>query len=569
MGEEWVDWGMRIRIVTFFLLSCIAVATHAQTELGQRVLYDYSWDNRGYEEYLERMETVSNIRLKAGTRPRLTANQYNEWGSSKHWNKFGKESARNRNELLARALILQGDFAIVARQQDQAGKHGSWPWLTKELYRDHYHFYTFGSHEDAFAFSLQPVYGLEIIDTDDERGKISRFTGGFRVEAGYDAKLYGMVDFRDNTEAGNGPYNSRATLYEDNVPNVELKGDGSTSYDISESIIQYYGRNLAASAGRGRHQWGPGYFGGLILNGYAPPFDYARFDANFSRVSYTFLHGFLESLTAADTLYINPDTRPRTINAQKYLSAQRLEISPRNNLLLAFSQTVVYGDRGLQLGYLTPLNFLYSVQHSNDDKDNLLISFDGKWRPTAGLKLYGELLLDDVLVGDLFQGTGNSKNAYTLGVHGIVPRPIWEKFDARVEYTKIRPFVYSHFFEVNRYSHWTSPLGYTREPNSEFINLRLGASFYPLYLSAGYARQNHGANTADKNVGGSINEANYAGNNAEFPFLDGRFEHTETVSLTARFEVLPNLNLNFEVASISKSKLPDRTEWKAGFGWNL
>ncbi|MBL0059938.1 MAG: hypothetical protein IPP40_00150 [bacterium] len=438
-----------------------------------------------------------------------------------------------------------------------------------KLFQDGYDFYSYGDTYSKFAFSFQPVYGLKVIETDDERGKISQFTGGFRVEAGYDARLYGMVDFRDITEAGNGPYSSRATLYEDNVPNAELKGEAGTSYDISESILQYYGKNLAISAGRGRHKWGPGYFGGLLLNSYAPPFDYARFDANFSRVNYTFLHGFLESITPADTLYTNPDGRPRTINAQKFLSAQRIEVSPRNNVLVAFSQAVVYGDRGLQLGYLTPLNFLYSVQHSNDDKDNLMLSFDGKWRPTSGLKLYGELLLDDVLVSDLFQGTGNSKNAYTVGVHGIVPKPFWEKFDARVEYTKIRPFVYSHFFEVNTYSHWTSPLGYTREPNSEFINLRLGASFYPLYLSVGYERQNHGANTETENVGGSIYETNYEGNNENFPFLAGRFEHTDKINFSARYEVLPNLNLLFEIVAISKSRVPDRTEWKAGFGWNL
>ena len=487
-----------------------------------------------------------------------------------------KEVLRYKLEYRARLEIINSNKSASTEHPKGAHRVMLWPALFNELFTDGFHFYSYrtindrtAATTDNFAFSFQPVYGLQLIETDDERGKISQFTGGFRVEAGYDARFYGMVDFRDITEAGNGPYGSRAALYEDNVPNAELKGDAGTSYDISESILQYYGKNLAASAGRGRHKWGPGYFGGLLLNSYAPPFDYVRFDANFSRVNYTFLHGFLESITPADTLYTNPDGRPRTINSQKFLSAQRLEVSPRSNVLLAFSQAVVYGDRGLQLGYLTPLNFLYSAQHSNDDKDNLLLSFDGKWRPIPGLKFYGELLLDDVLVSDLFQGTGNSKNAYTVGVHGIVPKPFWEKFDARVEYTKIRPFVYSHFFEVNTYSHWTSPLGYTREPNSEFINFRLGASFYPLYLSVGYERQNHGANTDDLIVGGSIYEANYEGNNEDFPFLAGRFEQTDKINFSARYEVLPNLNLLFEIDAISKSGVPDRTEWKAGFGWNL
>lgn len=534
--------------------------------------------SHGWNDYMERFETSTKYRLNHGARPNLvnrrpvrhtdyfdfTENEVSEMQriTAKEWNRYFGEYA-------SRHLVMSGLRIGGPSEYGMKYRNAGWPTILRKFYADGYHFYTYGSDDDNFAFSVQPVYGLRVIETDDERGKITQFTGGFRVEAGYDSRLYGMVDFRDITEAGNGPYSSRAALYEDNVASAELKGDGGTSYDISESILQYYGRNLAISAGRGRHKWGPGYFGGLLLNSYAPPFDYARFDANFNRVSYTFLHGFLESIIPADTLYTNPDGRPRTINAQKYLSAQRLEISPRDNVLLAFSQAVVYGDRGLQLGYLTPLNFLYSVQHSNDDKDNLLISLDGKWRPIKGLKIYGELLLDDVLVSDLLRGTGNSKNAFTVGAHGIIPKPVWEKFDARIEYTKIRPFVYSHFFEVNTFSHWTSPLGYTREPNSEFINFRLGASFYPLYLSVGYERQNHGANTETENVGGSIYETNFEGNNESFPFLSGRFEQTSKIRFGARYEVLPNLNLRLEIDAISESRMQDRTEWKAGFGWNL
>ncbi len=553
------------------VLCCAALAAFAQKLPNSYGPRDFSWTDKNYESYLERIETATSISVKSVTRPRLVSNAFIEWSNTKrHWNEFGRESIRYRNQLNARSRIIAGRAILRGNGSEaDAGPQGEWPIMLKQLYRDGYHFYSYSSEPEHFAFSVQPVYSFEIIETDDKRGKLSKFTGGFRVEAGYNSRLYGMVDFRDNTEAGNGPYESRDDLYEDRWAAIELKGDGSASYDVSESILQYYGKNLAVSAGRGKHKWGPGHFGGLLLNNYAPPFDYARLDANFSRVNYTFLHGFLESVTPADTLYTNPDGRPRTINAQKYLSAQRIEVSPRNNVLLAFSQAVVYGDRGLQLGYLTPLNFLYSVQHSNDDKDNLLLSFDGKWRPTPGLKFYGEFLLDDVKVGDLFKGTGNSKNAYTLGVHGIVPREFWEKFDARFEYTKIRPFVYSHFFDVNTYSHWTSPLGYTREPNSEFISLRLGGTFYPLYVSIGYERQNHGANTDDRNVGGSIQSGNYEGNKESFPFLDGRFERTESIGMSARYEVLPNLNLLLALNKISESRLPDRTEWKAGFGWNL
>ncbi|MBU1920103.1 capsule assembly Wzi family protein, partial [bacterium] len=455
--------------------------------------------------------------------------------------------------------------------------------MLDRLYSDSFHFGTLYIGRQ-FVATFQPVYGIERIDTDDERDPITRITTGFRVEGAYktrkDDHFYYMVDFRDHAESGNGPYDSRERLYEDRWAAVDTKGKSETSYDISESLIQYYGKDLAITAGRGRHQWGPAQYGGLFLNGYAPPFDYVRFDGIFERrdnpwaLYYTFLHGFLESTTPAETLYTLPDGRARTINSQKYISAQRVEIRPAANVIFGFSQGVIYGDRGLQLSYLTPLNWLYSVQHSNDDKDNLLLAADFKWRPIAGLKLYGELLMDDVVVGDLFKSTGNNKSAYTVGMHGIVPRPFWEKFDGRVEYTKIRPFVYTHFFETNTYSHWTSPLGYTREPNSEFITTEVRGTFYPVQVTLHYSRQNHGANyyTHDGsfvNVGGDINIPGFEGNDQEYPFLAGEFERTTRKGVRVTWEVLPGLILYASGTQIEESRSKNRFETQAGFGWNL
>jgi hypothetical protein len=550
-------------LTSLFVLLCLCSAlSFAEGFSSERLLI-----NKRYEDFLERMETRSSGVLYSSTVPRI--NQGDKWQGV---HSQSKEYFRYERERYARLDVIYGHDIKPASawRRNAIRSFNTWPELFGTFYQDGFHLYAYAPRSEQFAFSFQPVYGLEVINPGDDRNSISRFTGGFRVEAGYKSKLFAMVDFRDNTEAGNGPYDTRAALYEDRWAAIELKGDNSTSYDISESLIQYYGRNLAVTAGRGRHKWGPSYFGGLLLNDYAPPFDYARFDATFSEFNYTFLHGFLESAIPSDTFYINPDGRPRTINSQKYLSAQRLEVSPSRNTLFGFSQAVIYGDRGVQLGYLTPMNFLYSVQHSNDDKDNLLLSIDGKWRIKPGLKVYGEFLLDDVVVSDIFGNSGGgSKNAYTLGVHGIIPKPFWEKFDARFEYTKVRPFVYSHFFGVNKYTHWTSSLGYTNEPNSEFIHFRLGATFYPLYAAISYERQNHGANTNDSNVGGSIDSPNYADSDAEFVFLNGQFVRTETITISGRYEVLPNLNLLMSVASISQSKLDNRTEVRAGFGWNL
>lgn len=561
------------------ILIVLAMLAAGRCPAGQdRIILQYPRvDDRAYG-YFDRAETMGLLPLLSQTQPYL--------GHKRHPVALSERIQRSREDVRFHTESA-ANLAAVSRLPEPA-LAGGWrsvrraaglpeaalPWL----YADGFHFASW-NYDTSFSAAIQPVYGLTRIATDDERGTISRFTGGLRIEGGYAQRVHFMMDFRDHTESGNGPYWSRDQLYEDRWGAVDFKGGASTSYNISESFLQFYGRDLSLAAGRGRFRWGPARFGSLFLDSRNPPFDYVRFDAVLEpahgarAVYYTFLHGWLQSRIAADTLYFNPDGRPRTLNAEKYLSAQRLEIRPRGNLLLGLSQGVVYGDRGVQPGYLTPLSFLYSVQHSNDDKDNFVLALDGTWRAARGLRLYGELFFDDIVVGELTTSSGSNKSAFTAGMHVVPPHRFGRHFDLGLEYTKIRPFVYTHFFATNVYSHWYSPLGYTREPNSEFITAELRGTFYPVTLAAKFSRQNHGANyTADGvyyNVGGDIDQANYGAAGATYRFLAGRFERTTRIGLRAEWEPLPAFVLFAELAAISRSRQANRTETFIGFGWNL
>jgi len=523
--------------------------------------------------YADRLQTATSIPLFSGTRP---------WLAHVHHPillprdiLLTREDRRYLAEGAAAMRIIgyesPADYESGwTRLRRGAGLSESrWPWL----YSDGFHF-ALWRYDTTFSVSLQPLYGLDVVETDDERGTIARFTGGLRVEGGYARRLHFMADFRDHTESGNGPYDSRSHLLEDRWAAVGERGASSTSYDLSESFLQYYGRDLSLAAGRGRFRWGPARQGSLFLNSQMPPFDYLRFDAALENersqgIFYTFVHGWLEADSVAKRLasfilYVTPGGRPRTLNPQKYLSAQRLEVRARSNLLFGFSQAVIYGDRGVQLGYLTPLNFLYSVQHSNDDKDNTVLGFDANWRPVAGVRLYGEAFFDDISVSALTTSSGGNKSAFTAGLHLAGTSGFVRHLDGGIEYTRIRPFVYSHVFAVNAYTHWTSPLGYTLEPNSEFITADLRGTFYPLQVTLRASRQNHGS------VGGSIYKP-LDDNHQDrlYPFLGGRVIHTTRAGAAVEWEVVPSLRVRVEGNQIEQTGSAGRLELRGGFGWNL
>lgn len=567
------------------LLALLPVAANAQILHFQDPLVDHP-----IYSYLERMQTAGRMPLLSSTRPYLGHVCHpivmNADALNAEDRRYLAESTAQMTAI-GQLTVVEGESGWTKLRR-KAGLHDrQWPWL----YRDGFHI-TSWNYDTTFSVAIQPVYGLEVIDTeydtnyDDESSinnsnwvaranTISRFTSGLRIEGGYARRLRFLMDFRDHTESGNGPYTSRSQLYEDKWATVDLKGGNSISYDISESFLQYYGRNLSITAGRGRNYWGPSRHGSLFLNSQMPPFDYVRWDAvleNQKRqaIYYTFLHGWLESQLPTDTLYVTPGGRPRTLNQQKYLSAQRLEIRPRDNLLFGLSQAVVYGNRDVHISYLTPLNFLYSVQHSNDDKDNFLLSFDANWRPVNGVRVYGEALFDDIVVSALTTSSGSNKSAFTAGAH-LAGTSGWLKhLDGGVEYTKIRPFVYSHVFDVNTYTHWTSPLGYTLEPNSAIMTYDLRATFYPVQVELSYQWRHHGANTEEKNVGGDIYAPleDTAKDNL-YRFVDGHKMHYETMSGMVTWEVLPGLRATAGVTSIVEPDLWDRMEIRGGFGWNL
>jgi hypothetical protein len=520
-------------------------------------------------DYLSRLETSRDIPLFSETRPFL--------GLIHHPRQLPEQRLMSRE---ARRYAAEGAANMVMIGQPvPESTESSWQWLKRQLplglasahwlYADGFHLASW-QYDSTFSASLQPVYGLEAIRLDTAGKTIKRFTSGLRVEGGYAQKLHFMVDFRDHTEFGNGPYYSRSQLYQDRWGAVDLSGGNSTTYDISESFLQYYGHDLSIAAGRGRFQWGPGQYGSLFLNSQMPPFDYIRFDAaieakhNDAAIYYTFLHGWLQSNIPAETLYVNPDGRPRTLDAQKYFSAQRLELRPGANFLFGFSQGVIYGDRGVQLGYLTPVNFLYAVQHSMDDKDNFVLTFDGTWRLVRGLKVYGEALFDDITVSALTTSRGTNKSAYTVGMQAIMPKPFWEHFDLRTEYTKIRPFVYSHVFATNTYTNWTSPIGYTLQPNSEFLHAEIRGTFYPVQVSLFATHQNHGS------IGGDIYTPLYAVPGRDlYGFLEGSLVRSLHFGGRCSWQMLPNLALIASLTEIRATGAANRLEAGGGFSWNL
>ena len=244
-------------------------------------------------------------------------------------------------------------------------------------------------------------------------------------------------------------------------------------------------------------QWGEGESGQLVISDNAEQFPYLNLKWQWRWGAFYWLHGKLL-----------PETRDsvgrRPVLPDKWIAAHRLEVYPWHWLTLAFTESFIYGNRYMEWSYLIPINLYWSVEHSLQDRDNKTMALDVEIRRWRGVKWYATLFLDELAFQKLFTNWYGNKQALLAGV--VMTDPLGLTASSfRLEYVAIMPWVYTHRFAINRYTHYYRPLGYWTGPNSEvwYIHTQKYWS-WRLLTGLKWQQWRHGANYPDENIGGDI-----------------------------------------------------------------
>jgi len=414
---------------------------------------------------------------------------------------------------------------------------------------------------DAY-FRLDPRFTFRI-DAGDGKSYLRRGSG-IQFEGGIRSFDY-YFRFFDNTERGGGPYWARSQLFEDRYGYVgPLMGGRETYYDATEAWLAYRAGRIEVKFGKERISWGPGKGTNLLLSANAPSIDQLNLKVSLSEnTRFNWLVGKLHPSNDSplDSVYRTSDGWIRYASATKWIAAHRLETSPKEWLQIAVNEAVVWGERGLDASYLNPLYFLYSAQHDGGDRDNVLMSGDVTLKPRDGWLAYGELLIDDIKISSLGKGYIGNRIGWLFGVYSS-EGPV-DAVDFGIEYVRLEPFVYSHYFPINRFSTWTSSLGANLKPNSDRLsfeaNYKLMNSLAFRY-SGGYNR--HGS------FGGEIRESIPRIAPSKVRFLDGDRTKWFGWRGVVEYIVAPGALLEIGLARGEREyPLPDR--WFASFGYRI
>lgn len=346
--------------------------------------------------------------------------------------------------------------------------------------------------------------------------------------------------------------------------------DNINSYDIFSGYLRFYSEitedmNLAVQIGREPMKYGFGYSYPLVLSNNGPDMDFIKFSFNYGILNFSSVHA-----ATVGNLYDNVNDR-----FTKYFAAHRLRFSFPDIFDIGIGEGVIYAKRGIEIGYLTPFTFYKGVEMALQDRDNGIFFLEFQTHFIKNIEFQGTYFIDEDIFSHLqnFERYSN-KTAYQLGTYIYEPLG-FSNFSLIFEYTKIRPYVYSHYYPENTYTAYGEILGNPIGPNADQIFIKAGYDFSDwLSVYAIYSKTRKGMNIIDsagvlvKNVGGNVNQPFREGiDNEQAKFLDGERINTHRITLNIRIEPLRNFIFDLNYTYYLDKYFSGSRENKFSFGY--
>ena len=161
-----------------------------------------------------------------------------------------------------------------------------------------------------------------------------------------------------------------------------------------------------------------------------------------------------------------PPTGPLRTGIQRMLVSHRLELDLGGRFTGALWGAVVWnaaaGQRVFEPHYLLPMTSLRPTEYMQGSSDNALVGLEGLLRlgqggPDCPRHLYGQFLLDELIVSELLGGTEWWGNKHGL-LGGLLWTTRWGGW--RIEGSAVRPWTYSHYTPTSAYLTGLTPLAH-------------------------------------------------------------------------------------------------------------
>ena len=415
-------------------------------------------------------------------------------------------------------------------------------------------FFSYGDHNLKINLSL--ILGYEIGSLDN--AKRTHLWNGIYTYGYISNSLGFSFDFRDNTETGSTidkrkNFTPVTGVNERSSDNIIDFSDNKIEYSEAKGVIATDWKWGTFAAGKEFLEWGFAENGLIVLSQKAPSFPFFRLDIYPVKwFGFNYFHAWLSSdVVDSSSFYYTETGSQRFQFRDKFLASHSVFIRPTKGLKISIGESIVYSDK-LEPLYLFPLTFFRLADHYLSRQKNTAGSNSQFFASVSSRNhiknthLYGTLFIDELTVEGLFNSEKQRNQlGFTLGA-SVVDLPI-NDLTVTVEYSKIYPFVYSHFIQTQTYENASYVMGHWMGNNGDQVYGSL--SYRPLRglqakVWARYIRKGESGNIGDQYE------------QPQPPFLFGLRTNYTYFGASVKYEILHELfaRLRFQYTKTSRQR---------------
>ena len=258
-----------------------------------------------------------------------------------------------------------------------------------------------------------------------------------------------------------GHFSEQSDFVKNNSPLIDswVKQQDDVIYlDNIRGKLLYRGKYLDSAIGRGKYVIGSNIGGSIILDDTCNDYGYINLNCKLGDFRFSMLNASLTAdSSSVNDSYEYTDYR---YNEDKYLTIHKLDWTPSEKLHLFLGEEVIYGSHSVQVSYLLPFNFIRAVEHNLGDHDNVIIFAGWEWHYNQHNLCYGNMVLDEMRKSEITGDWWGNKYAIQIGNSYHIGQS-----KVSLEFTAVRPWLYTHKSIFTHYSHDKKGLGFPEGSN--------------------------------------------------------------------------------------------------------
>lgn len=222
---------------------------------------------------------------------------------------------------------------------------------------------------------------------------------------------------------------------------VDFLTDNQYDYLIATGYFRYQSKKyFTFEFGNGKNFIGDGYRS-LLLSNNAANYPYFKILTEFGKVKYMNLY--------TKYLDVNPSNKDEN-HYSKWSATHYLTFNVGKKLSFGLFETTMWGNRENQKGYdvtyLNPIIFYRSLEFMNGSEGvNVLLGGNAQYKILDKTALYGQFVLDEFKIKEIFAGDGywGNKYGFQFGVKSFDLFKV-KNLNMSTEINYVRPFTYAH-----------------------------------------------------------------------------------------------------------------------------